>query len=156
MKSNLTVRIREKDNFEETYGFVAWDVTILISLFSFTISCAKIWLSRKTCVCVQVWWTSRGGGRGEPSEPWGSPFSGENSCSFQKYEINVFKTNDSTWPARNTWDFLTVPINIIIVGWFMHHKGGSHNFIGHKRGLPIFMIRNRPWPRTRSPAQSAN
>ena len=34
-------------------------------------------------------------------------------------------------------DFLTVPININIVGWSMHHKGGSPNFIGHK-GAHLF------------------
>ena len=33
-------------------------------------------------------------------------------------------------------DFQTVPnvpININIAGWSMHHKGGSPNFISHKR-----------------------
>ena len=29
-------------------------------------------------------------------------------------------------------DFLTVPININIAGWSMHHKGDSPNFIGPK------------------------
>ena len=29
-------------------------------------------------------------------------------------------------------NILTVPININIAGWSMHHKGGSPNFIGHK------------------------
>ena len=29
-------------------------------------------------------------------------------------------------------NFLTIPINNVIVGWSMHQKGGSPNFIGHK------------------------
>ena len=71
------------------------------------------------------WPSCRGGGRGEPSVSWGSPFSRKNSCSFQKYEMAVFMTNGSNWPTWNTWGFLTVPIDINKVGWSMHHKGGS-------------------------------
>ena len=28
--------------------------------------------------------------------------------------------------------FPTVPVNVKIVGWSMHHRSGSPNFIGHK------------------------
>ena len=40
-------------------------------------------------------------------------------------------------------DFL-IQININIKGWFMHHKGGSPNFICHKGAqAPNFTIQSR-------------
>ena len=77
----------------------------------------------------------------EPSESWDSPFSGENSCNFQKYRLKVFVTNG--FPHEIHGAFLPIPINDNIVGWSMHHKGGSPNFIGHKGGSPLSMTQSR-------------